>query len=218
MLRYLATALCTLVLCINFANGQQLTRCQCSYKDGVGDCTAKVSKADRWITVTSNTAQCSRVDWYADGQPQVTVVTDGKETHEWLGQGQNPQLTLQSCKICKDAEGGSAGPGSATTTPEDRQETTPAASPFQGTWVGEDKNVYGYSNATRVQINVDGSTVTGTWSAGSEPTKPISGTIVGNKAKVKIHNGGTSLTLNLVDESTLKYKWMFSSAVLRKEH
>jgi hypothetical protein len=209
----LATAL---FLAILPAGAQQLTRCQCTYKGWVGDCTATVKQNENWITVTSSTQQCSRVDWYADAQPQVTVVMGGKESLEWLGQAKTPQLTVQSCKVCKDSE---FSTGRAADSPQDSASSEPQApvSPFQGFWVGDDKNVHGYSNATQVRLNVIGTSITGTWAIQGEPPKPVTGTITGNKAKIRIHAGGASLTLELVDDTTMKYKWMFSSAVLRKQ-
>ncbi len=62
----------------------------------------------------SSAQQCSRVDWFLDGEPKVTIVTDGAEMEEWLGQANAPKLTVQSCKVCRDtqhagSENGDAG-------------------------------------------------------------------------------------------------------------
>ena len=83
-----------------------LTRCQCSYQDWQGDCRAKIEQTSTWFKVVSDTQQCSRVDWYINGEPQVTIVTDGADMVEWLGQSepQSLNLTIQSCKICKDSQ------------------------------------------------------------------------------------------------------------------
>jgi hypothetical protein len=54
------------------------------------------------ITVESDVPQCSRVTWHADGQPHTTVVTDRKETEEWLGQSTNVDLDVAACQICYD--------------------------------------------------------------------------------------------------------------------
>lgn len=78
-------------------------RCECEYDGWVGDCTARVEKKGNWFKVISNTSQCSRVDWYVDGNPQVTIVTDGAEMEEWLWQKKNPSISIQSCKVCKDS-------------------------------------------------------------------------------------------------------------------
>jgi len=82
---------------------QSKTRCQCTYKDWVGDCKAKVEFKGNWFKVISDTQQCSRVDWYIGEDPQLTIVVDGAEMEEWLGQAKSPQLVIQSCKICKDS-------------------------------------------------------------------------------------------------------------------
>ena len=77
------------------------TRCACTYQDWQGDCSAQVSIVGGQINFEVGTQQCSRIDWYASGEPKVTIVTDGKESKQWSGQV-NPEITIQSCKICKD--------------------------------------------------------------------------------------------------------------------
>ena len=41
------------------------------------------------------------VTWYANGEPKITIVTDGKETEEWLGSS-SPSLEIGSCDVCED--------------------------------------------------------------------------------------------------------------------
>lgn len=84
-------------------------RCECEYDGWVGDCKARVELKGNWFKVISDTPQCSRVDWYIEGQPQVTIVTDGAEMEEWLGQSSTPKIAIQSCKICRDSALGSSG-------------------------------------------------------------------------------------------------------------
>jgi len=210
----LAAVAALLGLSASAAETSALTRCQCSSPDWIGGCSASVSQEGNWITITSDTTQCSRVDFYLDGEPQTIIVTDGKEAVEWLGQSRSPQLIVQSCKICKDAVR-SAGQSGETGSASEGQTNPPiATSPFQGVWIGEDRNVYGYSHATRVEINVQGNQITGTWS--SQRDAPISGTVDGRKARIKIQ-GGASATLELVNDATIKSRWMFGTVVLKKK-
>ena len=85
-------------------SAQSQTRCQCSYQYWEGDCQARVEFNGNWFKVVSNTQQCSRVDWFIDEQPNVTIVTDGADMEEWLGQGQPSSITIQSCKVCRDTQ------------------------------------------------------------------------------------------------------------------
>ena len=77
-------------------------RCECTASNWIGDCNARISLEGNWIKLRSNTKQCSRIDWYANEDPQTTIVTDGTESEEWLGQDKNPKLSISGCKICKD--------------------------------------------------------------------------------------------------------------------
>lgn len=85
------------------AQAQPLTRCQCAQDKWVGKCRAKLQQSGNWITITSNTPECSRVQWYAGETPQTTIVTDGVERTEWLG-AKGARLAIESCFICTDAE------------------------------------------------------------------------------------------------------------------
>ncbi|MCB1870176.1 MAG: hypothetical protein KDI43_17075 [Gammaproteobacteria bacterium] len=92
-----------LILLLAASAGQGKERCQCTHKDWVGDCKATVEFKGNWFKVISDTRQCSRVDWYIGEDPKQTIVIDGAEMEEWPGQAEPPQLIVQSCKICKDA-------------------------------------------------------------------------------------------------------------------
>ena len=57
-------------LCVGLAanayaadSGPPLSRCQCNYDKWVGTCIATASRKGDWVRLTSNTQQCSRVDW-----------------------------------------------------------------------------------------------------------------------------------------------------------
>lgn len=79
------------------------TRCQCEHDGWVGDCKANIERQGDWVRVTSDTQQCSRVDWYVNGQPRLTIVTDGAESEQLLNVGPDSTIAIQSCKLCKDA-------------------------------------------------------------------------------------------------------------------
>lgn len=75
-------------------------RCDCEKK--LGACTAQIKQQGDQILISSSVPQCSLVVFHADGTPQVTNVTEGISSQVWLGQNKNPQLTIDSCTICKD--------------------------------------------------------------------------------------------------------------------
>ena len=79
------------------------TRCECEYDDWVGDCRATVTIEGSSVSVRSSVKQCSRVDWYLNGNAQLTIVTGGLETEEILGDPGTNRINVSSCKICKDA-------------------------------------------------------------------------------------------------------------------
>jgi len=119
------------------------TRCACTYKDWQGDCSAQVSLAGDRITFEVDTQQCSRIDWYASGEPKVTIVTDGKESELWTGQA-TPEITVQSCKICKDRN---------FQTPKPKRPET-AQNKLQGTshWTGLCSGIY--NNGARFKVDL----------------------------------------------------------------
>jgi hypothetical protein len=143
--------MCRVLLTIIFfimpivTHSQPLTRCQCTYENWVGDCQAKVELKGNWFKIISNTQQCSRVDWYIDGNPHVTIVTDGAEMEEWLGQSKSPQLSIGSCKVCKDSQ------YSSNTTPKNSIENTLIGRWNIDYWVsgGGKENYEGYLEITR---------------------------------------------------------------------
>jgi hypothetical protein len=85
---------------ITQANAQ--TRCECEYDDWVDDCDAEFERKGDWILFKSDTEQCSRIDWYTDSQPRLTIVEDGKETVNLMGIADDADISISSCKVCKD--------------------------------------------------------------------------------------------------------------------
>ena len=93
------------------------SRCDC--REIVGSCTGTVRSEANWITITSTSQSCSRVDYYINGEPRLNVVMDGRDLVEWLGPSKIQSIDVQGCVVCKDTLRGS----------NDRPSNTPAQSP-----------------------------------------------------------------------------------------
>lgn len=104
ILRWAGLSLALLFLGADEGIGQ--TRCDCSEK--VGSCNASISKKTNWITIVSDSQTCAMVVWHADGEPHVTTVIDGSEREEWLGPTANPELSIDSCSLCRDSQSAGA--------------------------------------------------------------------------------------------------------------
>ena len=78
------------------------SRCECEYDDWVDDCEAEFERNGDWIVLESDTEQCSRIDWYTGSQPRTTIVEDGKETVHLASNIGNVEISIASCKVCKD--------------------------------------------------------------------------------------------------------------------
>ena len=81
-------------------------RCDCT--NIVGSCAATATVGDSFIEVRSNVAQCSRVDYFVDGQPFVALVTDGVDREDWIARSDSPSVIIQSCQVCVDNSGETA--------------------------------------------------------------------------------------------------------------
>src|SRR5690554_2896453 len=81
-------------------------RCDCT--SVVDTCSAEVGVSGRWVEVTTDTPQCSRVDYFVDGQPFVSLVIDGEDRQPWVAATASPRVIVQSCAVCRDSEAGAA--------------------------------------------------------------------------------------------------------------
>lgn len=99
-LRRILTLLCvTLPAGLAWAEPVQLGRCQCdSYVD---ECEGGVSYEKYWLTLTSNTQQCSDVTVSWGDQQHTFKVTDKTSRYPWLP-GSADGMVVSSCKVCKD--------------------------------------------------------------------------------------------------------------------
>ena len=75
-------------------------RCDCTKI--TDSCAATVGVEGNWVNVTSDHEQCSRVDYYIDGQPFVTVVVDGEDKQNWLSRTADLDTLVKSCQVCSD--------------------------------------------------------------------------------------------------------------------
>lgn len=186
------------------------TRCRCSAPDWVGDCEARLEQTNKWIKIISNTQQCSRVDWAADSNPLVTIVTDGAETQEWLGQNQAPKLQVMSCKVCKDSTRNSPTAAANKKQNPDGAPSTDAAPPnsasFDGHWRGHTTSSSGNQDS-EFEIKVVGNSISGYFVnlKGNEKQYISEGTITGNV--LSLTTPPTHWTLVLQSDGTIQGKW-----------
>jgi TonB family protein len=75
-------------------------RCDCTTI--VDTCMAQVQVQPSFVTVTTDRAQCSRVDYFIDGLPFVTVVAEGSAREDWIAGSNAPRVLVQSCQVCRD--------------------------------------------------------------------------------------------------------------------
>jgi TonB family protein len=89
---------------------QPAFRCDCT--SVVDTCSASVTPRGSYLDVTSDSQQCSRVDYFVDGQPFVSVVVGGEDKQDWLARTAQPKVIVQSCQVCRDttSAAGSAPP------------------------------------------------------------------------------------------------------------
>jgi TonB family protein len=117
-------SLAPLVLLASTAQAQ--FRCDCT--SIVASCNAEVAVSGSSIEVTSDQNQCSRVDYFVDGLPFVSVVVDGVERREWIPRTEPPRILVQSCQVCRENTAG-AQPRAAAPAPQTQAQTQAQSSP-----------------------------------------------------------------------------------------
>jgi hypothetical protein len=98
--RLLLATMFSMVLIGSDAPAQE--RCDCSKNITV--CQAAISLNGQSFTMTSNTAQCSRLDWVLDKESKTTIVTDGKSSEPRLNTKNHPDFWLKGCYVCADTQ------------------------------------------------------------------------------------------------------------------
>jgi TonB family protein len=81
---------------------QALAQSRCDCTQIIGSCQAQAQVQNSFIEVTSNVAQCSRVDYVVDGSPFVALVVDGAARQQRPSTGPAASVIVQSCQICFD--------------------------------------------------------------------------------------------------------------------
>ena len=128
-------------------------RCDCTTI--TDSCRADVAIRGSWVEVSSDHAQCSRVDYFIDGLPFVAVVVGGVQRQDWIARTEGSQVLVQSCQVCRDnANGDAPEPAASTTSRAPAPSAAPAASAPPATESGLApiiKVVPQYPAAARVQ-------------------------------------------------------------------
>lgn len=88
-----------LVLLCSVAQAQ--VRCDCSQQ--TADCEASLHYRDGLLEVTTDTRECAQVLYYVDGQPQVVLVTDGRDAQP-LAKEPYQTLTAGACRVCSSRQ------------------------------------------------------------------------------------------------------------------
>jgi TonB family protein len=81
-------------------------RCDCTRI--VDACQAQVSVSGSTVQISSDHQQCSRVDYFIDGQPFVSVAVDGEAHENRSASIGAPRVLVQSCQVCADSALGAA--------------------------------------------------------------------------------------------------------------
>ena len=82
------------------------TGAACNGDKVIRSCGATAQVAGRWLTLRSTDQECSRVDWFRNGQPQTSVFRGGVERVELLGQP-GGEIAIGSCKVIETLDSAS---------------------------------------------------------------------------------------------------------------
>jgi len=210
--------LAAIVVCVP-AVAQQMN-CDCTQI--VGSCEASI----RWeptgsgvsqgakLRITSTAPICSKVSYYVDSTPYFNILSRGN-TDEDSVFGTKPftaeTLSEIKCQVCRQV---------SAVRPQQESTSSPnqESSPYAGTWIGEQRNIMGFSHDITLKLQADGNKVTGTWT--NEQDGKIDGphrfTGIANGDELKGSAAGMGITLKLVGD-TLQFRWLFGSGKMRKQ-
>lgn len=195
------------VLWGNYVIADTGARCDCSTK--LGSCVAAVKIQGNQILTSSNSQQCSMVVFYADGQPNITIVTDGISAEEWLGPSKNPQLSIDSCKVCRDNQISGSPTQSSPVAGGKASAGNDNQFPFEGLWEGAANNAV-RSNRAEYYFHHDGQNITGWYRQNGAAKDPITNLQWnGNTINFKVNYSGGSYkaTLQKTGNNELTGKW-----------
>jgi TonB family protein len=74
---------------------------QCDCTSIVDSCRADVALIGDRVEIASDNQQCSRVDYFIDGQPFVALVLGGEHSSELAARRADPAVLVQSCQVCR---------------------------------------------------------------------------------------------------------------------
>jgi len=165
------------VLCFQVAAiGAPLSRCQCEYDKWVGTCGATIMNENGFAKITSHTNQCSRVDWYIDGNPQMTIVTNGLSTEPLLNVKPGSKLVIQACNVCTDAMiPGGTGAASSGAMSGSKPSKIVTNSDLSGVWRGTLEGSNAGPMIVRLSVNADA--ISGSMEMGGSNFNIVSGTV-----------------------------------------
>jgi len=89
-------------------SGTAYAQAACDCTNIVDSCQATTTVQDGFIEVTSDTEQCSRVDYLVNGIPLVSLVVGGNERQEWDNDFEASSVIVQSCQVCLETVADSA--------------------------------------------------------------------------------------------------------------
>ena len=123
--------------------------CDCNKK--LGSCTPGAQMAGNSILITSNTEQCSQIEYEVDGIVQIArTITGGSELVRWYGVNKNPTVAARSCVICASSESGGDLVG------EFSEPGNPTALDVSGAWTFHGSCDYNRSGETaQIQLAMD---------------------------------------------------------------
>lgn len=101
-------------------------RCDCTQI--VDACQAQVAVSGSTIDISSDHRQCSRVDYFIDGQPFVAVAVDGEARASRAASVGAPRVLVQSCQVCADSAFGGGARAAARPTASQGQASAPSGS------------------------------------------------------------------------------------------
>jgi TonB family protein len=94
-----------------FLSGSAFAQPGCDCTNIIGSCSATADAHESFIEVTSNSEQCSRVDYLVDGIPFVTLVVNGTGQQPWSSAATSPDVIIQGCQVCQPTAASSGATG-----------------------------------------------------------------------------------------------------------
>jgi hypothetical protein len=201
---------------------EEADQCDCTPQNLGAYCHPTISRHGKTIKITSSVPECSRVDWYSDDRPQVTLVKNHVEEFEWPEADRNSILSVLSCRICKQKK-------SATPNDPTQSYSIPVSSPvdsrhadmdISGNWNCYETDPGDNSSTSFIAAmnlaSANGADYSGTIRSTTTGESEGSGSVYLSISKVFEFSGklsGTSLAVQYADDSSIE-KWTVSEEVI----